>query len=272
MSGGSQNTVSQQTIPDFLKPYYTTALGQGANLLQSGGPQYYPGQQVAGLTDQQLQGVNSIQNAATGPNASQGAQAANQFETSGALLNPSMNPYLQGTFHQGANAIQNQLGSEFAANGSNVLNSMPVQADQMSTLANQMYGGAYQQGLQTMTQASALAPSIDAGTYQPGQELLQAGSGLQSQQQNEINAAMQAYNYQQQLPYNMLSWYSGLLGQNASPFSSQSSVATMGNNRGMTAAGGALSGAALGSESGLGPWGTAGGAVLGGLMGLFGNG
>ena len=279
MSGGSQNTVTQNSVSPTVAPYYSQALQQGQNLLGTGGPQYYPGQQVADFTPLQQAGFDSIANSAMTPNASQGAQAANEYETSGALLNPSANPYLQGTFKQAANQVQNQLGSEFAQNGSNVLNSLPVQSDEMNNLATSLYGGAYQQGLTAMTQASALAPSIDQGTYMPGQELLSAGGAGQQQSQNEINAAMQRYNYTQQLPYNMLSWYSGLLGQNASPFGSSSSQGSGTNNPWMTAAGVGLDAAALyggsgaaAAGAGAGLLGGAGGAGLASDLGLMGEG
>lgn len=263
--GGNSTTTTQQTVPDWIKPYFSSALTQGQNLEQSAGPQYYPGQQVAPLNPLQEQGLSSIQNSASQPNASQGAQAANQFETSGALLNPSMNPYLQDTFKQAANGVQNQLSSEFAGSGRNIIGSAPMQSDEMNNLATQLYGGAYNTGLQNMTQASALAPGIDAGTYQPGQQLLNAGSGLQGQSQNIINSNMNAWNYNQQLPYNQLSWYSGMLNNNSSPFKSGSQTLPVNSNPWASAAGGAASGAALGSS--FGPWGTAIGAVGGGLMG-----
>ncbi len=87
--------------------YYTQALQTGQNLTSGSGPAYYPGTQVAPLNSMQESGLTSIQNAAMQPNATTGAENANQFETSGALLNPSSNPYLQQTFQQGANAVQN---------------------------------------------------------------------------------------------------------------------------------------------------------------------
>lgn len=268
MSGGGTNTVQTQSVPDWLKPYYETGLDQGGQLLSTGGPQYYPGQTVAPLNPVQEQGIQMGINTANGPNATQGAIGANNFETSGALLNPSMNPYLQGTFHQAANAVQNQLSSEFAQNGSNVLNSLPVQSDEMNNLATQLYGGAYNQGLQYMTQAQAFAPGLDQSSYMPSQYLNQMGAGLQNQTQDLINANQQAWNYNQTLPYNQLSWYSGILGQNGQPFQSQNSAATMQNNRATGALGGAAAGAAAGSS--FGPYGTAIGAVGGGLLGAFG--
>lgn len=217
MSGGSQNTVSQQTVPSWLQPYLTASLSQGAQDLQNP-PQYYPGQQVASLTPLQQSGLSSIAGAASLPSASSGALGANQLETSGALLNPNANPYLQQEFNQGAQGIQNQIASEFAGSGSNVANSAGAQSAGMGTLAANLYGGAYGQGLQAMTQASALAPSIDQGLYMPGQQMYNAGTSQQQQQQNEINADISKWNFGQQTPENMLSWYSSLTNQNASPF------------------------------------------------------
>lgn len=245
MSGGSQTTTG--TPASWASPM----LQQNATTAQ--GLANQPGtSMVAPMTTLQNQGINSIQNTATsGSSPSAGAASANEFETSGALLNPASNPYLAGTFNQAANQVQNQLSTEFAGSGSNVLNSLPVQSDEMNNLATQLYGGQYDTGLNTMTQASALAPSIESGTYIPGQELYGAGTSQQTQNQNVINA-----------PYNALSWYSGLLGNSASP--SEGSTTTQSGN-GLTTALGATSvlGGLLGGS-------TSGGAASG-LTGLLGN-
>lgn len=233
MSGGGTNTV-QQTLPAWLQPYLTSELSSAASLTPGlsgspGGTYTLPdgqtvtipatpgvsaGSLVAGMTPAQQLGLQDIQNTATSNiNPSASAAAANQFETSGALLNPASNPYLQNTFNLAANSVQNQLDSQFAGNGSNVVNSLPVQSDELNNLATQLYGGAYQQGINTMTQASALAPSIQQGTFLPGQELYGIGTAQQQQQQNIINA-----------PYNALSWYSGLLGINGQSLGGTSSA------------------------------------------------
>jgi hypothetical protein len=318
MSGGSTNTVSQQTVPSWLQPYYTSALQTGQNLTSGSGPAYYPGNEVAplnsvqegaigtqmqGLQQQengfgtQQQGLNtlnqgvglqnlgigSILNASGSANATQGAEAANQYETSGALLNPASNPYLQQTFQQGANSVQNQVASEFAGSGRNIIGSLPVQSDEMNNLATQLYGGQYDTGLNATTQATALAPSIDAGLFQPGANVLNAagqqinggtsqlnaasgqmgagqqlinsgnsllstGAGLQQQTQNNINQNVNAWNYAQQMPYNQLSYMSGLLGANASGFGSSSSNVSGVSNPWATAAGGGLLAAQYGPK------------------------
>lgn len=239
MTGGSQNTISQQTVPSWLQPYLTGALTQGQEDLSSP-PQYYPGQQVAPLTSMQNEGIQGIQNTASAPNASQTAQQQNMNIESGAYLNPNTNPYLSGTYNTAAQQVQNGIDSQFGAAGRNVVGSAPVQSSADNQLANQIYGGAYQSGMQNMVQSQYAAPSLDTGTYMPSQMELQTGGGVQQQNQNQINAAMNQWNYNQQLPENMLSWYSGIIGQNGSPFSSGSSSSSGSNNSALTDVGAGL--------------------------------
>lgn len=266
MSGGGQNTNTTTSVPDWLKPYLTSNLSHAQSLQQQGGPQME--QQVAPLNSMQNTGLAQIQGAAGAPNANSAANSQLQNIESGAYLNPATNPYLTDTYNLAAQGVQNSLGSQFGAAGRNIIGSAPVQADEDSTLANQIYGGAYQQGMQNMVQGAALAPAVAQGQYLPGQEMLQAGSGLQSQAQNVLNAQSNEYNYQQALPYNTSSWYSSLLGQAANPFSTSSTQQQPQTNQLMTGLGGAASGAAIGSYGG--PYGTAAGAVIGGLLGAYG--
>lgn len=252
MSGGSQNTISQQTVPSWLQPYLSSELTSGNSLVQGGGPQYYPGQQVAPLTSMQNEGIAGVQNQASQPNAATAADQQNQTIESGAYLNPNTNPYLAGTLNTANQGVQNQISSEFGSAGRNVVGSAPVQSSAMNQLANQIYGGAYQSGMNNIVQGQALAPQLDAATYLPSSELLQTGAGVQGQNQSNINANMNAYNYTQQLPENMLSWYSGLLSQNGAPFGGSSTSASGSNNSAMTDIGAGVAGAsALSSLAGL---------------------
>lgn len=265
MSGGSQQSSSQTSVPAWLQPYIQNTIGQAQTLQQGGGPQYYPGQQVASLNPMQQAGIQGVANTAAGPNASTVAQNQNMKIESGAYLNPSTNPYLAGTLTTAEQGVQNPITSEFGAAGRNVLASAPVQSSAMNQLANQIYGGAYNQGMTNMVQSQYAAPALDAATYGPSQELLQTGAGVQGQTQNEINAAMQKYNYTQQLPENMLSWLSGITSQSGAPFGTSNTTASGTNNPWTSGLGGAASGAALGSS--FGPYGTAAGGLLGGLAG-----
>lgn len=268
--GGHTTTTTEQSVPDWMKPYYTGALTQGQALQESGGPQYYPGQQVAALNPYQLSGAQGIAQTAAGPNASSTAADQNRMIESGAYLNPNSNPYLSGMLDTAGQQVQNSIASQFGANGRNIVSSAPVQSSAMNQLANEIYGGQYQSDMKNMVQASALSPSLDQGSYMPSEMLMQTGAGLQGQQQNIINADMNRYNYNQQLPENMLSWYSGLLNQNSGPFRGSSSQIPTSSNPALGAGGGAIAGGEAGSS--FGPYGTAIGAGIGGLLGYFGGG
>jgi hypothetical protein len=210
-------------------------------------------------------GISDIAATAGAPNASTAAQAQNMNIESGAYLNPATNPYLAGTLTTAGQGVQNNVDSQFGSAGRNVVGSAPVQTSAMNQLANQIYGGAYQSGMQNLLQGQLIAPSVDAGTYTPGSELLQTGAGVQGQSQNEINALMNQFNYQQQLPENMLSWYSGLLSQNGSPFAGARGTASGSNNSALTDVGAGVAGAgAISSLASL----FGGGDSLGALFAL----
>src|SRR6185312_14520079 len=145
MSGGGQQTVEQKDIPDWLKPFYTATLQQGAGLNAQGGPQME--QLVAPFNPLQQAGLGSIAGAAGSPSASGAASGYLQNLESGALLNPSSNPFLQGAYAQGLQGIQNNQDSQFGAAGRNILASAPIQASEGSQLASDLFNPAYGQTL-----------------------------------------------------------------------------------------------------------------------------
>ncbi|HWG75557.1 MAG TPA: hypothetical protein VN660_02055 [Steroidobacteraceae bacterium] len=244
MSGGSQTTKSSQSqqnsLPSWLIPSYQANLTNGMNLLNAGlgatsaGPSMLGSGMSAinGVDPQAIGTADSFLNGVMGPNSTVGQEA------NGSLMNPNSNPYLSGTFTQAANGVQNQIASEFAGNGRNVTSSMPVQADAFNNLANQIYGGAYNTNLAAtqnaqgqQLQAANLAPGVTQGLYTPGQEQLQAG----------------------QTPFNLQSWYSGLLGQTAAPFgqSNMTGTSTVQNNPSLLSSIGGGMSSALGLATGI---------------------
>ena len=265
MSGGGQNTVSQTTVPSWLQPYIQNTIGQAQTLQQGGGPQYYPGQQVASLNPMQQQGIQGVANTAAGPNASTIAQNQNMEIESGAYLNPSTNPYLAGTLTTAEQGVQNPITSEFGAAGRNVLASAPVQSSAMNQLANQIYGGAYNQGMTNMVQSQYAAPGLDQATYLPvprtdadGRECAAATAKSRSMPRCKSTITTQ------QLPENMLSWLSGITSQSGAPFSSGSSSTSGSVNPWLTGIGSAAALGGLASETGLmGYLGSLGGGAAG---------
>jgi hypothetical protein len=217
-----------------MYPYIGTALGQAGNLLQGGGPSYYPGQEVAGFSQPQqtaMGAIDDLANSGTGVgnqgNDYVGALLGGNYSGPQAALatmgqGGATNPYLDQTFQQAAGAVQNQLQSEYGQAGRNVSASEPMMGQTLDNLATQIYGGAYNQD-----QSNALAANEALGAEQQnalgmvptlnnmqfgnlGQEL-NVGGMVQNQAQDLMNASQNAYNYSQQQPWQNMSLYESLL-------------------------------------------------------------
>lgn len=195
MNGAQQagNTTNTNAPYAGYQPYIGTALGQDANLLQSGGPKYYPGQQVASF--------NPIQN--------QAFKGITTLDKN--LMQGSGNPYEQQMFQQEMQAIQPQLASQFAGSGRDIVGSMPLASQQLNNMGAQFFGQQYQNDVNNAMNA--------------GQQQLAAGNQMQNQSQNLINASKSAFDYNQNLPYKNLGQYESLLsqlmpgtGQQSSPY------------------------------------------------------
>lgn len=244
--GGTQQTgssTSTQTPPAYMYPYIGTALDQAGNLLQTGGPSYYPGQPVAGFSDPQQEAMGAIDTlASTGTTAGNAATGYDANLLTGNFSGPQAalarigqggagNPYLDAMFKQAAGATQNRLASEFAGAGRNVSASEPLRAEELNNLATHLYGGAYAQDQANALGANqalgseqqnalAEAPSLDAMQFgNLGQEM-NVGGLVQNQAQKLIDASRDAFNYSQQQPWQNLSSYEALLS-GVQPGSSQ---------------------------------------------------
>ena len=266
--GGSTNTIQSKTPPGYEIPYLKGTLQQAGGLYGTGGPSYYPGQQVAPFNPMQEQGLGDIQSAAQSNAPIQ--QAGSNYYTnleSGNYLSPQTNPYLQGLAGQSFNQIQNKLSSEFAGSGRNIEASAPVQADQMSQVANQIYGGQYGNTLNNMTKGLAVNNSLQQGAYIPGQMMLGAGGQVQNQAQNLIKADMNGYNYYQNQPYNNLST---MIQQISGTPSGTTTTAPIYQNKAASGLGGALAGASIANTLGYsGALGQGLGSGLGALLGFL---
>lgn len=237
MSMGSQqsgSSTSTQTAPAYMYPYMGTALGQAGNLLQTGGPSYYPGQQVAGFSDPQQAAMGAIDKlAGTGTAAGNAGMGYDARLLNGNFSGPqanlaamgagrATNPYLNQMFQQAAGQVQNQLQSEYGQAGRNVSASAPMMGQTLDNLATSIYGGAYAQDRANALaanqalgneQANALAevPGLNGMQFgNLGQEM-NVGSLVQDQAQKLMDASRSAYDYNQQQPWQNLSSYEALL-------------------------------------------------------------
>lgn len=257
--GGQQQMPSTVTTNPWgpQQPYLTDIFGQAQKLYQQGGPQIYPNSTVSPLTSYQNQGINAQANLAQNPQTTQAA--------TGYLNNVLNGNYLYGGqgFNAALNAanqqIQPMIGSLFEGHGRY---GSGAQGAQTAQQLGDVFAGMYGQERANQQQALGLAPQVQGMGYNDASQLFNAGSAQQSQAQNELTDVANRYNYQQQLPYQNLSQYaSTIYGAPSFP----STTTPYYRNTAAGALGGALGGAQLGSM--FGPWGTAIGALGGGILG-----
>lgn len=272
MSSGPSNVTTTQnsSLPPWLSNANQYGAGQAQQLYQKGGPQYYPGSTVAPLSSIQEQYLTNANNLGTNGNPTLGAaNGYTQNVLDGNYLNPSSNPYLASTFNQAANAVQNRVSSEFGQAGRNIEASIPVQNDQMNQLATQIYGGNYQNERNLQQQAATNATNLNGANLANLGATAQAGALEQQQAQNYIGGAMNAWNYNQQLPYSNLSNYMNTVNSLAHGGTTTSSQPVYQNSAG-NMLGGAMAGASLGSTLSSNPYAGLIGAGLGALGGYYG--
>ena len=212
MSNGANTggtATSTQSQPAYMFPYIGTGLGQAGNLLQSGGPQYYTGKQVADFNPTQQAAMKGI--VKTGMNGSPALSAAQGFDQTLLQSGGGNNPYLDQMYGQAAGATQNQLSSEFAGMGRNAAASEPLRAEQLNNLATSMYGGQYQNNIQNALQAGNQAQSLYGTQLQGLQAAAGVGQQVQDQSQKLIDASRNAYDYNQNLPWQTARSYESLL-------------------------------------------------------------
>lgn len=264
-SSQSGNQVTKTEPPSYQLPYLQEGLGAARGLFAEGGPEQYSGNTVVPFAPQTEQALSGIEKRAT--NGSPLTQAGQGYATdtlNGKYLDPATNPYLDQTFQHAAQQTQAAGEAQYAGTGRNVQAGAPQRMDLLSGLATQIYGGAYndernrQQGV--LPYVSPLAES----DYRDLSALQGVGSTVEDMSGRVIQDQVGRYDAEQNRPGQALDSYLQRIGGNMG----QTTSTPVYQNKTAGALGGALGGAQLGST--FGPWGTAIGAIGGGLLGGYG--
>ena len=182
-------------------------------------------------------------------------------------------------------AIQGQIAGELGNLG---LGSLGLSEGAASTLGNEgltagstgagiqegalgTLGSNYNQGIEQMLQGTAFAPTVQSMPYTDLSNLFGAGASTQANTQNDLNAQIANWNYNQTLPYQMLNQF---IGETTGNFGGTVTEPYFSNSSSSNGIGGALSGASAGAGIGsalfgAGSGGAIGGAGLGALAGLM---
>ena len=246
--GGNTRTVQAGSTepPAFQKPFLEYGLSQAKQLYKSGAPEYYPGSTVVGYSPESemaLQGIR--QQAISGSPFIQGVQDVVMQNLMGT------NPLQSAAFRP----VVEQVQAEAAKSG--------------------RYGSGYQQAalaqalapmaLQAQQQAIAQAPAARQFGFADLETLAGVGAAREAQQQAELSADVERFQFEQARPAEKLQQYlaavrGGEMGQTTYETQQRQPLTSI--------LGGALSGAELG---GMVPGMSAGaGAGLGAIAGLLG--
>lgn len=288
--GGQLHGQGAQVVP------FSNATNKGRDYIEFMASSGAPGNaaEAHAATSRGLSGYNPAMPFAQ--SAAQGGLAGNPATQQLQQFGQGQNPHLQSLFNQGASQIGDAVNANFMQAGRfgpNAAHSgamtrelgnlwtninMPAyenernrglsaaqtmgslyDSGQNRTLAGaELMGGLHSASNQDAMRAQALMPSMYQYNMMPGQSLLDIGAMQEGQAQRQIDA-----------PWDNLQRYSQIVS--GMPNLGSSTTTTSGGpgqNRAMTGMGGAMAGAQMGSM--FGPWGTAIGAIGGGLYGAFG--
>lgn len=276
---GTSTSTSSTSVPAFQQPYLADAFSRARGNYMSGGPQYFPGQTVAGFSPEQEK--------AMGMATSRAQQGSPLIRTAkdelGATLSGSYlgsNPHLDRMYEAAARPVQETfqrtvepgIRSRFEAAGRGGSGAEGTMMDSaygslgrsLGDLSANIYGNSYEAERGRMGQSMLFAPQLAAADYADIEQLMNIGGMRQGQQQSEIDAARERFDFGQNSALANLQNYLALISGNVGSTTTQQTPIY--RNRGAGALGGALAGGQvakmMGASSGAG-------AGLGALLGLL---
>jgi hypothetical protein len=278
--GGGGNSVTT-TIPWAEQRPFLTDIWDKAQAAQEGpGPQYFGGNTIAPFTGLERQGQNQVLNVAQqtlpGMLGETNQAFSRGLNASDVTNNPMLNKAVSGAIDPVVEKLMQQVmpgirggaiqAGQYGGSRQGIAEGMAIDAatEDMLNISSQMMSDAYNTGLQTQTQNMALAPQQLAAQLMPAQLTSGVGEARRGMNQANIDADVARWNFEQMQPMNVLDWYSNLVQGNN--WGGTTNMQTRSSGGGSSPLAGAAGGAMLGSQIMPG-WGTAAGAVLGGLFG-----
>ncbi|TNF09396.1 MAG: hypothetical protein EP323_00410 [Gammaproteobacteria bacterium] len=269
--GGGSTTVQKADPWKGQQSYLTDTFNEAQNIYKSGGPNFYNQATYTPFSPQSEMAMQLTQDRAmNGSPLNYGAQDLAFNTMRGDYLNN--NPYLDQMFQQGADKIAGNVNAQFSNAGRTGSDSHAgVLADSMGDLYNNMYGQNYANERQNQMNAMQLAPGLANTDYADFEKLGQVGQMVEGKAGQVLQDNINRFDFYQNRPEDALAKYVAAIQGNYGGSSVSSTDTQTSSNPLAGAIGGGLVANGLGaslSGAGLaGPWGIAGGALLGGLLG-----
>lgn len=208
-TGGSKTTTTKNEPYGPAQPYLNTALAAAGDVFQKA-PEYFKGDTVANLNPTQMAGINGIRSNANyaGNLATQGTNTLRD------MMGGGPNPYLGKLFDIGQRDIANDVNSQFSMAGRYGSGAQTdVLSRNMGDMWTKMAGGAYDADQNRRLAATDRLQGMYDLRQQGSRDLLGAGSLVQAQNQAEIDAAKERWDFQQNAGRNNVDWLAGVASQ-----------------------------------------------------------
>lgn len=221
--GGQQTSTSKAEIDPMLKPYVEYGLNEAKGLYQGNTPQYFQGQTYVSPSTQTTTALGLAEKRAmAGSPLLSSAQQQQQDVISGKYL--QNNPYFNQAMAGASQAAQQNYfdaiakaqsdASRSGRYGSNA--SADIQNRAATTMANTLankYGELaytnYAAERAAQNAAATGAPTLANADYTDINQLLQTGQAKENYAQQALQADINKWNYEQNLPYAKLSNFLG---------------------------------------------------------------
>jgi hypothetical protein len=214
--GGKTKTQKQTQESSPWKPQEKPlkfGFSEAERLYKTGGPKFFGGNTVAGFAPQQEDAFQrGTQRATLGNQTMRMAEGFNQDVLSGKY---SGDPYEGQVFQNMQQRIMPVVNSQFMTSGRYGSGLQTDTATRALTESFAPYASnMYQQGIDRMGQAASMAPTFADNDYTDLAALMGIGSQIQGQNQAEIDADRERFEYEQNLPFNNLGMLMNNIGGN----------------------------------------------------------
>lgn len=221
--GGSQESKTTTSIDPALKPYITYGLEEAKRLYQGTSPQYFQGQTYISPSEATQQSLQMAKERALG--GSPLIKAAQQ-ETMDTIAGRGVNPFLAGALE----GVNRQAGIDFTKNvqalksaassagryGSSAQGqqeglAQDIFARNIAEAGNRMAYQSAEAERQRQVEAARNAPAMASADYYDINQLLKAGQAIEGYDTAKLQADINRWNYEQNLPQMKLQNYANLI-------------------------------------------------------------
>lgn len=220
--GGSQESKTTTSIDPRIAPYVEYGLKEGQRLYESAGPRYYEGQNYVSPSEATQQSLQMARERALG--GSPLIKAAQQ-ETLDTIAGRGVNPFLAGALE----GVNRQAGQDYtkniqalnsaassagrygsAAQGQQQGQAQDIFARNLAEAGNRMAYQSAEAERARQVAASQYAPQMANADYMDIDKLLKIGQIGEGYDRTQLQANMDRFNYEQNLPQMKLSQFANL--------------------------------------------------------------